>query len=573
MIPEASRRNEMSNIRRIYYYIVSLVTLGILAAGIRILLFLLFETFIPDTDLVRQEGFLEQQLSLGLAMVVIGGPLWFFFWRIIQRNTYGNNTEIGSLMRQVYLNLILLVTSLMALFTLNDFLVWLMAGFPGDQNAAGDLATLLVVAGLWFYHWWTAEKEGRPSPASVTLKRWYVYIISAWGLIWLSTGIVQFIYVAVMHLPVWGDSFVKDSFWGRDVQNNLAWIILGGFWWGFHWFRMARGDLDSTLRQVYIYLLAIIGSSIAGLTALIITLYNLFVWFTGVAGAAASDFFRFLGWTIPAIAVTAAIWFYHRFLAEEEAVQLHETRLSSRRIHFYIMSFIGLGAMVAGLVILLGVLIDVAINSISPPIVVQTGWWQKQLSLCFALLIVAVPLWWYYWNQIIRLAERGGILEWRTRSRRTYLYIIIGAAIITLAADLVNVVYRILSGILGGNFGVDVLRNMKWSLQSLVVAIPLLVYHWGIAREDQRKGAEAAVMRKSITVLAGEQSGDLIARLERELGGKVHLLQYTEPETVSPSLTDEEIKRLVEEIESSASGRIMLVISEGKVKVFPYRER
>ncbi|MCR4393844.1 MAG: DUF5671 domain-containing protein, partial [Dehalococcoidales bacterium] len=333
------------------------------------------------------------------------------------------------------------------------------------------------------------------------------------------------------------------------------------------------GDLDSTLRQVYIYLLAIIGSSIAGLTALIITFYNLFVWLAGVAGAAASDFFRFLGWTIPTIAVTAAIWFYHRFLAEEEAVQLHETRLSSRRIHFYIMSFIGLGAMVAGLVMLLGVLIDVAINSISPPIVVQTGWWQKQLSLCFALLIVAVPLWWYYWNQIIRLAERGGVVEWRTRSRRIYLYIIIGAAIITLAADLVNVVYRILSGILGGNFGVDVLRNMKWSLQSLVVAIPFLVYHWGIAREDQRKGAEAAITRKSITVLASEQSGDLIARLERELGGKVHLLQYIEPETAGPSLTGEEIKRLVEEIESSASGKIMLVVSEGKVKVFPYREK
>ena len=563
----------MSNIRRVYYYIVSLVTLGILAAGVRILLFLLFDTFLPDTALVKQEGFLEQQLSLGLAMVVIGGPLWFFFWRTIQRNTDGNTAEIGSLMRQIYLNLILLVASLVALFSFNDFLIWLLAGLPGEENAAGILATLLVTGGLWFYHWWTAEKEGRPSPASLILKRWYVYIVSGWGLVWISTGIVQLIYAAVMHLPVWGDSFMRNSFWGREVQNSLSWIITGGLWWGFHWFRMAKGDIDSALRQVYVYLLAIIGSSVAGLTALVITFYNLFVWLSGVAGAAAGDFFRFLGWTIPTIVVTAAIWFYHRSLAEEEAAQLHETRLSSRRIHFYIMSFIGLGAMVAGLVMLLGVLIDVAINSISPPILVQTGWWQKQISLCFALLIVAVPLWWYYWNQIIRLAERGGILEWRTRSRRIYLYIIIGAAIITLAADLVNVVYRVLSGILGGNFGVDVLRNMKWSLQSLVVAIPLLVYHWGIAREDQRKGAETAVMRKSISILAGEQARDLVARLERELGGKLRLLHLTEPGSAGPSLSDEEIKRLVEEIESSPSGSIMLVISEGKVKVFPYREK
>ncbi len=120
------------------------------------------------------------------------------------------------------------------------------------------------------------------------------------------------------------------------------------------------------------------------------------------------------------------------------------------------------------------------------------GWWRVQLSLCLSLLIVGVPLWLYYWNWTMQRAAEGGLVEWRARSRRIYLYFFVGAAIVTLAADLVNVVYQVLFGILQGTFGVNALRLSKWSIQSLVVAIPILIYHWQIVRQEQRRGAEAA---------------------------------------------------------------------------------
>ncbi len=562
----------MSSIRRVFIYIICLITLGIFAAGIRTLLFLLFDTLFAGPASVGQPNFIQQQLSLGLAMLIIGGPLWFFFWRNAQRNTRNNTIEIGSVIRKVYLNLILIVTALMALFAARDFFRWLLSGVPRTPNAAGGLAILIVTAVIWYYYWRISETEGHPSKAAQTLRRWYVYIVAGWGLVWLVMGLVEFVYSSTLSLEVWGPSLAGRSFWVGAVQANFPTLILGGLWWVFHWFYLAKNDIGSTLRQVYIYLLAIVGSSIAGLVALVIGLYQVFFWAFGLA-ANNSNHFQFLGWVIPTIVASAGVWSYHQLLAQEESGQVQERRLSSRRVHLYIMSFLGLGTLVSGLVILLGVLLNLLVNAISPPLTVQTGWWQNQLSLSLALLIVALPLWWFYWNQIVRLSALGGVVEWRARSRRIYLYVIVIATILGLAADLVNIIYRFMSGALTGNLGVNTLRDSIWSIQSLVVAAPLLVYHWRIAREDQRRGAEMPAVRKNVTVLASSQAQDLISRLENKLGSKVQFLQHSGPETESPTLSDEDLASLAKEIESSPMARVMVVFHEGKVLVLPYQEK
>ena len=392
--------------------------------------------------------------------------------------------------------------------------------------------------------------------------------MAGWGLIQLTVNLVLLIDYAARYLPFWGNSLINGRFWGGAYQANIASIITGGLLWAFHWFRMAKGDVDSTLRQVYIYLLAIVVSAVAGLSALIMGLYRSLVWAMGAAGESGA-YFEFLGWVIPTLVVTTAVWVYHQAVAREESAQVQERRLSSKRIHLYIMSFIGLGTLTAGLIILFGTILNLIINGLNPAIAVQTGWWQKQLSLCLALLIVAVPLWWYYWNQIIRLSS-GGITEWRAVSRRIYLYVIIGASIITLAADLVNIVYQFLSGLLAGHFGLAILQKSRWSIQSLLAALPLLLYHWQIARQDQRRGAESSVERKSVSALVDSQSRDLISRLEKQMGLKIRVLEYSGTVMEPSSLSDDDLLKLSSEISSIASRNVMLVILEGKLSVLPY---
>ncbi len=114
----------MSTARRVYFYVVTIITLGIFTAGMGQLLSLLFDLTIKGSYLARvgEGAFNQQQLSLGLAMLVIGGPLWFLFWRAIQHRVASNREEIGAAIRKLFLNLILVVTALVGLSATSEFL-------------------------------------------------------------------------------------------------------------------------------------------------------------------------------------------------------------------------------------------------------------------------------------------------------------------------------------------------------------------------------------------------------------------------------------------------------------------
>jgi hypothetical protein len=138
----------------------------------------------------------------------------------------------------------------------------------------------------------------------------------------------------------------------------------------------------------------------------------------------------------------------------------------------------------------------------------------------------------------------------------------------------VNIVYQLLRGILQGNLAANFMHASKWSLQTLIVTAALLWYHWQVLRADQRRGAESVVIRKTVTLLGDDRAGDLAGRLESKLGFKVRALyQVGQTGEKIPPPPDEEIERLVNEIQSAASNRVMLVLHDGKVMVLPYQDK
>ena len=166
-----------------------------------------------------------------------------------------------------------------------------------------------------------------------------------------------------------------------------------------------------------------------------------------------ANYFQYLGWSIPTILVAVFIWYYHLRIAEEESTK-ERYLVSVRRVHYYLMSVLGLGTLIAGLIIMLGIPLDSIISSLDQQtVVVEQGWWNNHLSLSLAMLAVSIPIWLYYWSRIIDMAEKDGADERPARSRRIYLYVIIGASVVMLAADLVNIVYQLLNGVLTGDLG------------------------------------------------------------------------------------------------------------------------
>jgi hypothetical protein len=560
----------MSTVKRIFLYALAIINLGIFAGGINTLLNLVLDLLFRDTG---WRSYSQGQLSIGLAMLIIAGTLWFLFWRIIQREVSGDTAETGSGIRKLYLNLVLTVTVITGLSNFFVTLRWVLSGVPMDDFPSGALSLMIVASCLWFYHRSVENKEGQPSPEAKTLRRWYTYILVAVGLSWLTNGIVQILNASSFYLPVWGSHTMRSSLWGNVLSENISWILTGGITWWYFWFRVAKDDYQSILRQVYLYLMTITGSTVAGLAALVTILYKLL--YLAFDGSTGDDlYFRFLGWTIPTMIVAAAIWFYHRKIVEEEAEQLGVNRSSPRRLYLYLMGFIGLGTMVSGIVFLIGVLFGMLFDAFITTRIFSSGWWSGQLSLSLALLLVGVPIWIYYWRKIMHMVEDGGVTERGARSRRIFLYAVLGISIIAAITTLVIIVYQVINGILQSDFDTEFYKNIVWSLSGFLAAVPVLIYHWRVLRGDQRLGAEKLHRRKRVNIIAGEEAGELIDQFEEKLGYRIrHLVYKGEVQAESPVLTDEEIESLVNDIGLADGESVILDITGGSVRLLPYGEK
>lgn len=564
----------MTTAKRVFLYLVALVALVLTAVGSGWLLSLLFKLLGAQQSLVPGTNSLNsQQLSLGLAMILIGGGMWFGFWRGIQKGVAANPHETGSSFRKLYLNFVQLEAVLTALIAAMSSLGWLFAGAKQAEYPPVQISTFIVASIVWFYHWRVSEKEGHPTPAAKTLRRWYIYILSAWGLGMFSISIVIFTGNLASFLPVWGTSLIHGSL-VSDVMRVLSGVLVGGLTWGFFWFRMTRNDAGSTLRQIYYYLITIPGSAIAWLAALTTTLYWLFGFAVGLRANSGGSYFHFLVWTLPTMIVAAWVWVYHHNLAQGEAAATEQKHLSARRVYLYLMSVISLGTMIAGIVALIGILLDLIINAISSDTIINSsGWWQGQLSMSLALLVVGIPIWIYFWRNVLKMVLDGGAVERRMRSRRVFLYAILGVSILATVGSSVNLIYLVLNALLQSK-SLGLLHSIKGSLQTLLVALPVLVYFWRTLKGDQHLGAETEITQKEITVVVPKTAVSIAESLESRMGYRIKILLSLAdfiPENNTGS--EDELNRLVGQIQSAPGNKVMLILNVSGWLMIPYQER
>jgi len=568
----------MSTVRRVYFYAVSLVTLGIWAWGAGLILRLIFAmTFNRQPSIASSPGYLQQQLALGIAMVAIAGGVWVVHWRVVQRHAAVDPSEAGAALRKLYLSLILTSSALTALMTGKDVLRWLLGGVPAGEFSSGALAALIVSAGIWLYNWKVNANDGPSSPTGRTLQRWYWYFVSAWSLVLFSVALVNALGMVSDRGGLFGgQTLAQGPLWNGDMRLSLASFLLGVPWWWFHWFRAAGKDSESSLRQVYLYLFAITGGALAGLVALTVTLFRLLEYTLGGAAAPQADFFGFLGWTIPTMLIGIAVWVYHWQTVKDETAGEEERRTSARRVYYYMLSGLGLTAIASGIVFLVGLLVDLLLGTVDSSYVVISlpGWWRNQLALFIVLLLVGTVVWLYHWLRVQRDAG-GSQRERAARSRKVYLYNFLCISIIGLVASLINIVYRFIAGFLPDSSLLDELSNMKWGLQGLLVSGPVLAYHLGVLREDMRAGAEKAVARKALVVVVdADETSRFIPRLEKELGSRVRAMSL-EGEKHVPQLevSDEQLQELARSVIASPQAKLLLLVHGTEVKLYPYQEK
>jgi len=157
-LPESPRRNSL---RRIYYYMLALLGLGVTFAGLQVSLSVLLNVLIGKTFIGNE--LLRTRLSSGLANFIVGLPLWISTWGPMATEA-AQQGESGayarrSLLRKTYLYLIIFAGVIGVMVTGGNLFFQLVSDGLGapPQNIRLEILQLLDPLALFSillaYHW------------------------------------------------------------------------------------------------------------------------------------------------------------------------------------------------------------------------------------------------------------------------------------------------------------------------------------------------------------------------------------------------------------------------------------
>ncbi|MCH8857117.1 MAG: hypothetical protein IIA03_12960, partial [Proteobacteria bacterium] len=210
---------------------------------------------------------------------------------------------------------------------------------------------LPVVWGLvWAFHWRQADLEKPSHPATDAVGPLYVYAASLAGLVMLLVGLG--IMLQRLILPAYDAIFATEllastspALWNDVMGTALAIAVTGGVFWWWHWHRASRPPRSGTatdVRQVYLYIFAILAGSATVVVSLSFVLFRLLSWAFGRPDfGGADDYFRFLPSALSALVAGGGLWGYHWAVVQQESRAVGGLP-AARRVYRYLVAAVAL---------------------------------------------------------------------------------------------------------------------------------------------------------------------------------------------------------------------------------------
>ena len=239
----------MQTARRLYVYLLSAISLGVLSTGIWLVLHVLLDTLgIGQGTAIGSSGTDREQLSLALALIGVGLPVWGVHWWLAERSLRPGATradeERGSTVRALYLSVVLAVLFAMGAYAAvqlirQQILEIFGGGTPNffGNDTAGSIALLVVAAAGWAFHVSVRRRDmrgGALAGAAAWLPRLYLYgaALVALQLVLTSiAGLVEVIAQATLPRP----DLIDDGSQRYVLADSASAIIVFGIAWLGHW--------------------------------------------------------------------------------------------------------------------------------------------------------------------------------------------------------------------------------------------------------------------------------------------------------------------------------------------------
>ena len=145
-------------LRRVYEYIISGISLIAAAAGLMMVLVAILESLTPGEVVSTTSS--TNTLLVAITLILVGSPVWWFFWQRIEGHVAVDGLEQSSPTRRIFLLMLFGVASVAAVvsvltgvFLFLDDLLNDQLGYETLRQARFAIAILLSNAAIAWYHW------------------------------------------------------------------------------------------------------------------------------------------------------------------------------------------------------------------------------------------------------------------------------------------------------------------------------------------------------------------------------------------------------------------------------------
>jgi len=489
----------MRTIRRLYFYAVTLVSLEVVLWGLIGLARSAFSTHIVGGGATR--------LAQALALILVGVPVFGLHWWAAQRGARADMDEHASGVRAFFLYAVLLATLIpiaqnflpfLNRLLLQAFRLPLNAMFGASQTWSDNLIAMLMNGLVAAYFITVLRADWQlvaPKDTLTSLRSIYRYIWVIYSLVMLVAGIQQSLQYA-FEIPAITIGFAHQA----SLANGLTLLLIGTPLWFFAWKTVQdslaeAAERESSLRLGVLYALALAGV-VTVLTSGGIVIAVLLRSLLGeqISG---QDFMRKISGPLSIGIPLAGVWAYYgrwlgRSMAEAPDVP---RRAGMRRLYFYILSAIGLGATFIGLSMLLSFVVDASIGDL-----LGAGTLRPRLAASLATLFAGLPLWSLPWRSMqAKALASGDPGDYARRSlvRKVYLYLALFVSVIGGMIAAVALLFLLIRTLLGDR-PPGFTQSLMNYLQLLFLFALMGIYHGLTLRRDGRVAGHALTTKHAL---------------------------------------------------------------------------
>ncbi len=490
--------------RRLYLYAVSAISLLVLAVGLYNLAAVALGELIDalGASVIGGGSVGREQLSLAIALVVVGVPVFAIHWWLVGRGWHGTDEAAAddrhSALRAFHMGLVasiaLGVAMYAALLQIDRVLRMILGVDDSGGRVADEVALIVVALPVWWFHATRRHadlRHDRLAGAAAWLPRLHRYGWAFVGLMTLLVGMSQILDTIASVLIGRADFGAGGDWWRGPLAWAVAAIVTGLAVWWLHVADARRAirdadvigedDRSTALRTTYFgaVLVVALGSASLTVASSLTAVGRLLV---GVVDGVGTTTFleSVVGPVLVILPFMVAGWLHWQALRDEAAERGQAALAGAERLGLHLTALVGLLFLAVGVARLGGLFLE----QILVPLGID-DFFLGELVFLVAQIVVGALLWLPAWTAILRRRTAAPATERLAITSRAYLLLAVGGALIAGIPSAVIALFQLIDTVLGGQATV-LGAELAIPIAVVVVAVIVAAYHGRLVVSDLR---------------------------------------------------------------------------------------